>query len=228
MPALYTQVRKELFKVSRQPGRTPNLLDVGGRKSHYTIGLPVNVHITDLPRQSEIQHALKLGATLEVVGEVKGRRSNVRWMLFDDMTQSSLDSEVFDCIVSVEVLEHVEKDRDFIREVHRILKTGGVFVMTTPNGDFVRKPSRDHKRHYTRQQLLELLSSEFVEVRVDYAIKTGIFRRLGLKSWSMKKPVQTFLSMFGNLVSTFQSASGLLRGQAAGTHNLVAFARKAG
>lgn len=39
----------------------------------------------------------------------------------------------FDLITFTEVAEHLENYRAIIREVHRILKPGGVIVMTTPN-----------------------------------------------------------------------------------------------
>ena len=39
----------------------------------------------------------------------------------------------FDLVTCTEVLEHVEHYRETIREVHRVLKHDGVFVLTTPN-----------------------------------------------------------------------------------------------
>lgn len=39
----------------------------------------------------------------------------------------------YDLVTCTEVLEHVEHYRETIREVHRVLKKDGVFVLTTPN-----------------------------------------------------------------------------------------------
>ena len=39
----------------------------------------------------------------------------------------------FDLVTCTEVLEHLEHYRETIREVHRVLKPNGVFVLTTPN-----------------------------------------------------------------------------------------------
>jgi SAM-dependent methyltransferase len=39
----------------------------------------------------------------------------------------------YDLVTCTEVLEHLEHYRETIREVHRIVKPGGVFVLTTPN-----------------------------------------------------------------------------------------------
>ena len=70
---------------------------MGGRKSHYTIGIPAQITISDLPRETDIQKRLNLGITQDIIEQTLKRRSNVREMLFDDMTQSKLPDEPFDC-----------------------------------------------------------------------------------------------------------------------------------
>ena len=39
----------------------------------------------------------------------------------------------YDLITCTEVLEHLEHYRETLREVHRVLRSGGTFVLTTPN-----------------------------------------------------------------------------------------------
>ena len=41
----------------------------------------------------------------------------------------------FDCVVSIDVLEHLRQDQPFLRELRRVLKPGGKAVVTVPNGD---------------------------------------------------------------------------------------------
>jgi SAM-dependent methyltransferase len=41
----------------------------------------------------------------------------------------------FDCVVSIDVLEHLTQDQPFLRELRRVLKPGGKAVVTVPNGD---------------------------------------------------------------------------------------------
>jgi SAM-dependent methyltransferase len=41
----------------------------------------------------------------------------------------------FECIVAIDVLEHLEKDQPFLGEVFRALKPGGRAIVTVPNGD---------------------------------------------------------------------------------------------
>lgn len=227
LPPLYQQVRRELFRSLETPTDRPAILDVGGRKSHYTIGLPAAVTISDLPRTSAVQSQLNLGTNDRINEQTRSRRSNVKETIYDDMTRTNLPANSFDVIVAVEVLEHVEEDDLFVRNVARTLRPGGWFVMTTPNGDAVPIPhNADHKRHYRREQLSQLLSTHFKPVEVHYAIKAGRFRSWGLKSWSPRSPFQTARSMIGNVINAFESSGSAVRQDVLGTRHLLATARK--
>ncbi len=226
LPPLYKTVRKKLLI---EAGRRPSpcmILDVGGRKSPYTIGVPGRITVIDLPRESEVQNALNLGITDAIAGEVTERRSNIDAFIFGDMTKNDIPDNSYDVIVSVEVLEHVEEDELFLDQVRRVLKPGGCFLMTTPNGDYVENKNPDHKRHYKRAQLAKLLEDRFESVNVEYAIAGGTYRKLGLASWSLRKPITTAMSAFGNIVNSIQSSSPSMSSSAVGTHHLIAMARK--
>jgi SAM-dependent methyltransferase len=226
LPPLLRRVRRELFLALESSPACPAILDVGGRKSHYTIGLPGLVTVSDLPRVTEVQQKLNLGLTDRLQEETRSRRSNVKEVMYDDMTKTTLPPNSFDVIVAVEVLEHVAEDKAFVTNVARVLKPGGWFIMTTPNGDFVENTNPDHKRHYQREQLRVLLKSAFTEVQVVYAIQGGLFRKWGLRPWSPRQPFQTLLSMFGNVVNGIQSSDGKLNDRATGTRHLLACCQK--
>lgn len=223
---LHKEMRHRLLRVTRDYPQRPEILDVGGRKSHCTIGIPGMITVSDLPRQSEIQHRLTLGINDDVIEQTLRRRSNIRQMIFDDMTRSSFLDQSFDFVFAVEVLEHVEEDARFVSEVHRVLKPGGVFLMSTPNGDSIRNTNPDHKRHYKRDQLRALLDSIFEQVEVEYAIQGGTYRRLGLQSWSVSHPLRTGLSMAGNVINSIQSGRPGIKARSSGTHHLIAIAKK--
>lgn len=226
LPPLYKQVRSRLLSEVRNGLISSLILDVGGRKSPYTIGVPARVDIIDLPRSTELQSALNLGINETVIDQLKSRRSNIDNLILADMTNSDLPSEHYDLVVSVEVLEHVEDDERFVSEVSRVLKPGGRFLMTTPNGDFVENRNPDHKRHYKREQLVGLLCRHFEDVIVEYAIAGGYFRKLGLRSWSASRPIWTTASIIGNIVNSAQSSRKNIGIEAIGTHHLIATAQR--
>lgn len=229
MPPLYSSVRRRLISFVRGCGQQqPAILDVGGRKSHYTIGVRGRIVISELPRQTSIQDKLNLGLTDRMIAETLRRRTNIAAITFDDMTQSKIEDDSFDCVIAVEVLEHVEKDFDFLQNVYRVLRPGGMFLMTTPNGDSIPVPHNpDHKRHYPRKGLKRLLEDIFDSVEIDYAIVEGRARTLGLRSWSARNPLGTFATMAGNIVNSVQSARPGVRERPLGTRHLIATSYKA-
>lgn len=226
LPPLNRKVRSRAMSVVKDSGRPLSILDVGGRKSPYTIGLPAIITIIDLPRETDIQRDLNLGVSERIAGELKRRRSNIRNVILGDMTNSDLPSASFDTVIAVEVLEHVLEDEKFVSEVSRVLVPGGKFIMTTPNGDFVENKNPDHKRHYKKHQLEGLLSEHFENVEIEYAIAGGYFRKIGLRSWSLTRPHQTALSIVGNIVNSMQSKQIGISERAIGTHHLIATAQK--
>jgi SAM-dependent methyltransferase len=227
LPPLYSIVRRQLKRMISSTGEgLPELLDVGGRKSHYTIGLSARITVTDLPRRTALQEQLNLGITDPMVRQLRARRSNIWRVMLDDMTHSALPDASFDCVVAVEVVEHVTDDVAFVREVNRVLKPGGWFLATTPNGDVRPNTNPDHKRHYRRAELHALLSRYFPVVGVDYAVRDGLFHSLGLRSWSLRRPIRTAVGMSANLLSGLQSRRPDVCAQALRTCHLIATTRK--
>ena len=66
--------------------------------------------------------------------------------------------ESFDCVVSFQVIEHIERDKEFVREVRRVLKKGGKFIVSTPNRPMSLTRNPWHVREYTAEQFSALLS----------------------------------------------------------------------
>ena len=49
-----------------------------------------------------------------------------------------LDSNLFDIVISIETIEHLENPFHFISELHRVTKPNGLIVITTPNVHSIR------------------------------------------------------------------------------------------
>jgi len=203
--SLYRIVRDVSRQTFSEFSTIPVVLDVGGRTSSYTIGMNAIITVSDIPQQTSVQKELGLGFTPARMEWLQRNRSNVLSPVLDDMTHSSFESESFDCILAIEVLEHVNNDLRFIQEVHRVLKNKGVFIMTTPNGETVPNTNPDHVRHYSKKKLMELLSSEFSSVAIEYIVNAGGTHKLGRSNWSIKKPIHTFISMMCRLINSLLS-----------------------
>jgi SAM-dependent methyltransferase len=230
LPQLHGIVRKKLKEIVKPFGKNAECLDVGGRKSPYTIGVSGKWTITDVPRESEIQKRLNLGINNEIITRTRKRRSNISQIVYDDITRSALPSETFNCVAAVEVLEHIREPDLFMKNIYHVLKRDGVFIMTTPNADHPGMQEivgRDGELYYTKAALKAILSTYFGSaVQIEYAIRVGRWYTLGLHSWSYKHPVRTLLSMMANLVNRIKDSPEKTKTQAIGTRTLVATAKK--
>jgi SAM-dependent methyltransferase len=70
----------------------------------------------------------------------------------------AMPEEAFDCVVSFQVIEHIKRDKEFVKEVYRVLKPGGKFIVSTPNAPMSLTRNPWHIREYTPRQFSGLLS----------------------------------------------------------------------
>lgn len=83
-------------------------------------------------------------------------------------------SESFDAVVSLDTIEHVKNDSAAIREIARVLKPGGVFIMNVPAFKWLWGPhdvALMHQRRYTARQVSNLLRSQgFHLTKLSYSV----------------------------------------------------------
>jgi 2-polyprenyl-3-methyl-5-hydroxy-6-metoxy-1,4-benzoquinol methylase len=92
------------------------ILDLGGGAGHFAKTLTNyfdHVHLVDFAPTIQSKHIICVSANLN----------------------SSLpySDNSFDAVVSLEVIEHLENPRNFVREIARLLKVNGRCLITTPN-----------------------------------------------------------------------------------------------
>ena len=87
---------------------------------------------------------------------------------FRQMTVPPLDfaDESFDYVISFQVIEHIKRDRDFVKEVSRVLRKGGSFIVSTPNAPMSLTRNPWHVREYRAEELRQLLAPHFESVEM--------------------------------------------------------------
>lgn len=227
LQTVHRDIKRLVAKHSKNKKRL-SVLDVGGRKSPYTIGVPANITLLDVPQEAGAKSELNLGFTKDILSTIQKKRSNIHNLIIQDMTQSTLPEASYDAVVCIEVIEHVEEDDAFVKHIAKVIKKGGWAYFTTPNGDYIKnegpKKNPDHIRHYTKAQLQAVLERYFETVEVHYAVKTGKYRLMGMKSFQINKPVRLLKSIVGNLINAYESKH--IGHSAEGTGHLIAIAYK--
>ncbi len=74
--------------------------------------------------------------------------------------------DTFDVVYSFQVIEHVPKDDEFLKEAKRVLRPNGVLIITTPNRlyrlkDGEKPRNRFHLREYSPSQLKDVVLKVF-------------------------------------------------------------------
>ena len=78
---------------------------------------------------------------------------------------SEIGDNSFDSIVSFQVIEHIQDDRLFLEEIHRVLKPGGTAIISTPNSSHTLSRNPWHIREYRAKELQDLCESIFDRVQ---------------------------------------------------------------
>ncbi|MEN7548293.1 class I SAM-dependent methyltransferase [Rapidithrix thailandica] len=77
-----------------------------------------------------------------------------------------LEDNEYDYVLSFQVIEHIEDDDLFVKEIHRVLKPGGKAIITTPNIHMSLTRNPWHVREYTAKQMKDLMGRYFDKVEV--------------------------------------------------------------
>ncbi|MDR2045982.1 MAG: class I SAM-dependent methyltransferase [Rickettsiales bacterium] len=89
-----------------------------------------------------------------------------------------LPENELDCVIMMDVLEHIEDDLSFFNIVVNKLKTGGTVLITVPAYQFLFS-AHDirslHYRRYNRKQLLKLLQRDDLKIEKVHYFYTSLF-----------------------------------------------------
>jgi SAM-dependent methyltransferase len=102
--------------------------------------------------------------------ELRSRNFNDGNLLVGNCYDLPFESESFDYVISIELIEHLANVDLYLAEIQRVLKHGGTFVCSTPQrldgqGEFeVRDPY--HEKEYSAEELRDALAQKFDNVDV--------------------------------------------------------------
>jgi len=104
--------------------------------------------------------------------------SSRRWIskpLVGDVLELPFKSNSFDAVVSLETIEHLRRPGGFVKEVARVLKTGGLFLLSTPNAELSEQKNPYHHREFNLEELVAIL------VNAGFSIGGVLGQRLTLR-----------------------------------------------
>ena len=88
----------------------------------------------------------------------------------------------FDTVVYIDVLEHIENDRNEMKRAAELLKPGGRVIILSPAHQFLFTPfdaGIGHFRRYNKQMLREITPAQLKIERLWYLDGVGMFASLG-------------------------------------------------
>jgi ubiquinone/menaquinone biosynthesis C-methylase UbiE len=111
-----------------EPKRGDKILDLGCGNGYYSYllsKLSIKLNITGIDNHINALQDAKI-----FVGSQKAK------FIFANAERIPFPKNYFDKIVMSEIIEHVNDDLKVLKEVRRVLKPGGIVVLTTPNKDY--------------------------------------------------------------------------------------------
>ena len=95
---------------------------------------------------------------------------NVEFIKMNVPPLKGIPDSSFDFVITFQVIEHIKKDKEFVKEIYRVLKNKGKLIVTTPNKKTSLTRNPWHIREYTISELDSLLQKDFKLVK-----RLGVF-----------------------------------------------------
>ncbi|MBX2964248.1 MAG: class I SAM-dependent methyltransferase [Cyclobacteriaceae bacterium] len=148
-------IHQRLFKayVAALPYVKGNVLEIGCGEGRGIALLKPNT--TGFTAVDKIDDALKA---------LRQKFPDARFMAMNLPPLHGLQDNAYDCVISFQVIEHIQDDRFFLKEINRVLKPGGIALITTPNKKLSLSRNPWHIREYFAEELQRLAAEIFDSV----------------------------------------------------------------
>jgi len=118
---------------------------------------------------------------------------------YGDVTNLPFENNFFDVVISFETIEHLDEEtqNNFLKEIRRVLKENGIFIISTPNKKILapHKEKSDNPYHLKElyfKELLELIKKHRYEIvdirgqRIMHKIFTNLMIRRLIEKFEKK------------------------------------------
>ena len=99
-------------------------------------------------------------------------KKNNSQIILADIEKYDLDNNYYDAVCCFDILEHLKKDQEVIKNIFNSLKTNGLFFFTVPAYQFLFSGHDiilGHKRRYSKKDiLLKLEKAGFKVIKINY------------------------------------------------------------
>lgn len=150
-------IHQRLFKayVAAQPFVKGDVLEVGcGEGRGIDLVLPESASFTAVDK---IESAL---------AKLRLKYPSGKFLAMNIPPLGELKDNAYDVLITFQVIEHIEDDELFLKELHRVLKPGGVALVTTPNRKMSLTRNPWHVREYLADELKKLAEKYFNSVEM--------------------------------------------------------------
>jgi 2-polyprenyl-3-methyl-5-hydroxy-6-metoxy-1,4-benzoquinol methylase len=84
----------------------------------------------------------------------------------EDIYQLSYPDAMFDAVIFTDVIEHLEKPHRALSEISRVLKVGGILLLSTPQRQPGMILDKYHVQEFSSQELTEMLKPFFQSIKI--------------------------------------------------------------
>ena len=163
-------------KLSLKPGA--HVLDIGCGSGRHTAAAYEQPHVSvvgvDVSRNDIVEARNRL-----LFHDRLGAHGGGAWMLSAaDITRLPFADNRFDLVICSEVMEHIPEERSAVAEIVRVLKPGGMLVVSVPRyfpericwllSDAYHQMPGGHIRIYHKRRLIRLLSAGGVQKQFNH------------------------------------------------------------
>ncbi len=111
-----------------------------------------------------VDHYTAIDKIAEAINVLKEKHPQSSFYVSNIPPFHDLGNDTYDSVVSFQVIEHIRDDLFFLQEIHRVLKPGGIALLTTPNRRMSLTRNPWHVREYLAGELRALASKVFSDV----------------------------------------------------------------